>query len=205
MSFDMNALPASPSWQVEPVTWEVDSNGMLSITAGSETDLFYDPGGKQRRTDAPRALFTPDRRFTLSAHVTVEFAATYDAGALLVWADEDHWGKLCFEYSPQAQPMVVSVVTNDYSDDCNSAVFARNDIYLRVSRLGNDFAFHCSEDGSYWHLVRHFTLHSGAALAGEGDLQIGFLSQSPTGGQCTATFSDITYHPEPVKQIRSGE
>jgi hypothetical protein len=201
----MNVLPASLSWQVEPVTWEVDSAGTLSITAGPETDLFYHPGGTERRTDAPRALFAPDPLFTLSARVTVEFAATYDAGALLVWADADHWGKLCFEYSPQAHPMVVSVVTNDYSDDCNSALFARNDIYLRVSRLGNDFAFHCSEDGSYWHLVRHFTLHSGADFTGEGNVEIGFLSQSPTGERCTATFSDIAYLSEPVRQIRSGE
>ncbi len=205
MQFEMNGLPAQPAWQVEPMTWEADSDGALSITAGALTDLFYNPSGEERKRNAPCALFAPDPLFTLAARVSVDFAATYDAGALLVWADEDHWGKLCFEYSPQGQPMVVSVVTNDYSDDCNSAVFARTDIYLRVSRLGNNFAFHCSEDGAYWHLVRHFTLHAGDAFAADAGLRVGFLAQSPTGEECTATFAKIRYRPEPVKQIRSGE
>ena len=184
---------------------EADSDGVLSITAGAESDLFYNPNGEASKSNAPHVLFAPDPLFTLSARVAVEFESTYDAGALLIWADESHWAKLCFEYSPQGQPMVVSVVTNDYSDDCNSAVFARNDIYLRVSRLGNMFAFHCSKDGSYWHLVRHFTLHAGMAYAAAGGLQVGFVSQSPTGRHCTATFSEIHYRPEAVKQIRSGE
>jgi regulation of enolase protein 1 (concanavalin A-like superfamily) len=199
MQLEMSPLPAGLKWLVEPATWEADSDGMLSITAGPETDMFHDPAGEGRKADAAAAVFTPDPLFTLGANVSVAFASTYDAGALLVWADADHWGKLCYEYSPQGQPMVVSVVTNGRSDDCNSPVFVRPDIYLRVSRLGRSYAFHYSEDGSYWHLVRHFALQSA------GDVQAGFVAQSPTGHGCTATFTEITYAPEPVRQIRSGE
>ncbi len=95
--------------------------------------------------------------------------------------------------------MIVSVVTNGVSDDCNSVPLARNDIYLRVTRLGEAFAFHYSEDGTYWHLVRHFALHQAT------NLRAGFSSQSPTGSGCRAAFDAIQYRPEPVKNLRSGE
>jgi hypothetical protein len=95
--------------------------------------------------------------------------------------------------------MVVSVVTNTYSDDCNSVVIPRNEVFLRIARLGQAFAFHYSEDGKYWNLVRHFTLHRAT------DVRIGFVSQAPTGPTCTAYFSEIAYAPRSVKDIRSGE
>jgi regulation of enolase protein 1 (concanavalin A-like superfamily) len=197
-TFTLAGLPTPLEWAVEPAAWALDG-GVLSITSGEKTDLFHDPASDARTANAACALFQPDPLFTVSAHVTVGFGSTYDAGALLVWADDDHWGKVCYEYSPQAQPMVVSVVTNGRSDDCNSVVFPRNDIYLRVSRLGRAFAFHYSEDGSYWHMVRHFTLHGANAVFA------GLVSQSPTGPGCTAQFADVTYRAERVKEIRSGE
>jgi len=195
---DLSAVPEPLTWQVEPDAWSVSGGGELHIGAGRETDLFHDPGGDTRRVNAPRAVFQPDPLFTLSARVAVGFKATFDAGALLVWADGDHWGKLCFEYSPQNEPMVVSVVTNTWSDDCNSVVLPRSDIYLRIARQGRAFAFHYSEEGRYWRLVRHFTLNSNAPVVA------GFVSQSPTGLACTATFSEIAYSPRAVEGIRSG-
>jgi hypothetical protein len=51
---------------------------------------------------------------------SVEFASVYDAGVLLVHASERQWAKLCFEYSPQQRPTLVTVVTRGTSDDCNS-------------------------------------------------------------------------------------
>ena len=41
--------------------------------------------------------------FRLSARVTVDFRATFDAGVLLLWLDEAHWAKLCFEYTPDGR------------------------------------------------------------------------------------------------------
>ena len=98
------------------------------MTAGRETDLFTDPAGTMVKDDSPRLTFTPDPLFTLSAHVHVDFAATYDAGVLLLYVDAQHWAKFCFEYSPQGKPMIVSVVTNGVSDDCNAVPLTRRDI-----------------------------------------------------------------------------
>ena len=57
--------------------------------------------------------------------------ATYDAGVLTLRRRDDLWAKLCFERSPQGEPMVVSVVTRGVSDDCNSFVVDGRSVWLR--------------------------------------------------------------------------
>src|SRR5882672_8559701 len=78
----------------------------LTLAAAPHTDLFIDPAGADPVLNAPRSLEPmPDNDFQLSARVTVDFGQTYDAGVLLIWADECSWAKLCFERSPQGNPM----------------------------------------------------------------------------------------------------
>jgi uncharacterized protein len=201
MTTDSLVLPSIPtplSWGLPPVSWNIGDDGALAITAGPRTDMFVNPAGTDVVLNAPRLVFTPVGDFMLSARVTVEFAATYDAGVLLLYVDKRNWGKLCFEYSPQRQPMIVSVVTQGFSDDANAYVVAGNQTFLRISRLGRAFAFHASEDGTYWQLIRNFTLEPSAPLAA------GFVAQSPTGEGCTATFDQIVYRPERLADLRSG-
>ena len=124
--FRLPSIPAELEWRLDPVEWALEGAGGLSIRAGRKTDLFTDPKDGAKSDAAPAALFTPpDRAFMLSARVRVGFASTYDAGVLHVRAGEDRWAKLCFEYSPQGEPMVVSVVNHGVSDDCNSVVIGR--------------------------------------------------------------------------------
>lgn len=196
-AFSLPGIPGALTWTNDPVQGHYDDHG-LHITAGRQTDLFIDPEGTVAKDDSPRLTFTPDPRFTLSAHVHVDFVATFDAGVLLLYVDTRHWAKFCFEYSPEGEPMIVSVVTNGVSDDCNSVPLTRRDVLMRVMRLGNAFAFHFSEDGVRWRLVRHFTLHE------KTNLVAGFSSQSPTGEGCHAWFTDIRYAPVAVTDIRSG-
>ena len=141
----------------------------------------------------------PDASFLLSAKVAVAFGATYDAGALQIRANSELGAKLCFEYSPQGRPMIVSVVTRGVSDDCNSVEIEGTEIYLRVARAPRTVAFHYSHDGRIWHLVRYFSL-------GQVDtLSVGFSAQSPTGVRCAVTFSDISYRAGSLNDNRSGE
>lgn len=186
------------AWLNPPVAYE-QSGDSLSIVAGPMTDLFTDPQGTAVKANPPIVLFPTDERFTLLAHVSVEFASTFDAGVLVLWADADHWAKLCFEFSPQGEPMVVSVVNNrGVSDDCNSVALDRRDVWLRVTRISPSFALHYSLDGTTWRMVRYFTLYKQEAL------RVGFSSQSPTGQGCRATFNQIRYAPVAVTEIRSG-
>ena len=197
-SFTLPTIPNQLQWKNEPVTWTVEQNA-LHITAGARTDWFINPQGDTQKGDAPVALFSPgEGDFILKARVNVDFASTFDAGVLMVYEKDEVWGKLCFEFSPQRQPMIVSVVTKGVSDDSNSVVVEGNEVYQRVSKMGRAFAFHYSLDGNYWHMVRHFT------LGDLSNLKIGFSSQSPTGEGCQAIFSEISYQPETLPDLRSG-
>ena len=182
-SFTLSSIPATMTWKNQPSESANNAEQQISITAGAESDWFSSPAGDHVKSNAPIALFVPpDHAFCLQARVTVDFAATYDAGTLFVYAHDALWAKLCFEYSPQQQPMIVSVVTRGVSDDCNSVGVEDNSVYLRVYRHGEVLAFHYSLDGHYWHFVRHFS------LADSGQMRIGFSTQSPTGQGCKAGF-----------------
>jgi regulation of enolase protein 1 (concanavalin A-like superfamily) len=193
-------IDAKVTWHVPPVDWSYAPAKGLSISAGAQTDWFFDPAGTLVKDNAPVALWTPpDANFLLSAKVAVGFGSAFDAGTLQIRAKEDLWAKLCFEYSPQGQPMIVSVVTRGVSDDCNSAVIDGNEVYLRVARTPQTLAFHYSYDGRVWHFVRYFSL-------GRLDtVRAGFSAQAPTGEGCTAVFSEINYRAGALKDNRSGE
>lgn len=198
--FTLSSMPAMMTWKNEPSNSTSDAGQQISITSGADTDWFIDPAGGQGKNNAPIALFVPpDPAFCLLARVTVGFAATYDAGTLFVYSDDALWAKLCFEFSPQQQPMIVSVVTRGASDDCNALVVGDNSVYLRVYRRGEVFAFHYSLDGRYWHFVRYFT------LGDLGQLWMGFSAQSPTGQGCKVDFSEILYTPRILSDLRNGE
>lgn len=171
----------------------------LTIAAGGGTDHFVDPATSRVILNAPRVLGDPGSQFQLSACLDVEFAATFDAGVLMLWADDDVWAKLCFEYSPDGQPMVVSVVTRGVSDDANSMVVEGNRVWLRVSGSPSSYAFHASTDGTGWSLVRHFALPPTRR-----PVRAGFSSQSPTGAGCVTEFSQVRFLSRPLADLRDG-
>lgn len=193
------ALPQPLRWLAEPVAWSARGENELTLAAGPRTDRFADPQRTREPTlNAPALVCTVDGDFRLSAQVSVDFAATYDAGVLIVHASDSVWAKLCFEYSPQREPMVVSVVTNEVSDDCNSFVVDGDSVWLRVARTGRALAFHASRDGRRWEFVRHFALAAGEPL-------VGFAAQSPTGHGCGVRFERIAYEPAGLGNLRNGE
>jgi regulation of enolase protein 1 (concanavalin A-like superfamily) len=194
---ELAGFPAPLEWDPAPVAWSA-AEGALAVEAGPKTDVFVDPGGGTETLSAPRLLGRVEGDYSLSARVTVEFRSDYDAGVLLLWVHERLWAKLCFELSPQGEPMVVSVVTRGVSDDCNSFVVDGNAVGLRAVRLGQAFAFHASTDANTWRLVRHFALEPGA------DPRLGFLAQSPRGDGCLVRFEEISFRPERLEDIRSG-
>jgi regulation of enolase protein 1 (concanavalin A-like superfamily) len=116
----------------------------------------------------------------------------------MVYESPRAWAKFCLELSPQGLPMIVSVVTRGVSDDCNA--FAVNGpVYMRIAKLEKAYAFHVSQDGSSWDLIRYFKLEDNP------NVQLGFEAQSPTGNGCTASFRDIRFEARLLKELRSGE
>jgi regulation of enolase protein 1 (concanavalin A-like superfamily) len=191
-------FPLEPSGD-PPCVAEV-AGGILTLTSAPATDLFVDPGGEQGpRPDAGRLTGQPgDKDFMLTARVTVGFTATFDAGVLLLYFSERRWAKLCYEFSPQGRPTAVTVVTRSTSDDSNSFETAGGPLWLRVTRSGRAWAFHASEDGAWWKLLRYFTLGESSGA------RVGFLAQSPAGQGCTAVFDNVSYKPGAPANLRDG-
>jgi regulation of enolase protein 1 (concanavalin A-like superfamily) len=192
-------LPLPLRWLGRPQAWE-SGEGALSISAGPRSDLFVDPGGSISTglETPPMLVCEPSGDFTLCARVSVDFASTYDAGVLVLFRDALSWAKLCFERSPNGDPMVVSVVNRRVSDDCNHFTAAGSQISFRVARGGDCFAFHASADGALWRLVRYFALDDAAGIS------VGFEAQSPTGEGCSVRFDEIRYEPRRLTDLRGG-
>ena len=118
----------------------------------------------------------------------------------MIQGGDRNWAKLCFEYSPQGQPMVVSVVTRGVSDDANSMPIDAKTVWLpggpprlglRIPRLDrrNDVAVHPPF----------------APSSREVTPQVGFVAQSPTGEGCSVTFEDIRFEPRRLPDLRNGD
>ena len=201
----ITALPF-PLLPSRPDSWILNAvSGSLSAKALAKTDLYCNPKDGFS-ADAPATLNAltllgnpGGKHFQLSAKVSVEFDSDYDAGALLIWVDPKTWAKFCFEYSPDKEAMVVSVVTRGASDDVNSFTIPINEVWLRISRVGEVYAFHASTDGSLWRLIRVFTLGGGIE-----NHQVGFVAQAPVGDGCDVTFADIRFTYSSLTQLRDG-
>jgi regulation of enolase protein 1 (concanavalin A-like superfamily) len=183
-----------------PETWQY-AEGVITADAPARSDLFIDPAGRHPMSDAPRLIGTPEGDFQLTARVSVDFNSAFDAGVLIVYIDEKHWAKLCFEYTPQKNPSVVTVVTRVESDDANAFELGENTVWLRLSRDGGTFAFHASTDRTWWRLVRYFALTGSPS---DLPVRVGFEAQAPTGEGCRVRFDEIEFRPGALVDMRDG-
>lgn len=177
----------------------VDARGALTLTSRGGVDWTNDAtGGPAQHAATALAFAAPEGDFTLSARVRVTGErSTFDAGALALWSGPQRWAKVCNEFSPQGDSMVVSVVTNDFSDDANGAVFATDAVFLRIARVGAGFAFHYSLDGESWPFLRVFRLGADSST-----LSVGFLAQAPMGAGATAVFDEIRFDRSSLRDLR---
>ncbi len=197
----------------EGSTWSADAEaGTLGVTADPHSDLFVDPAGAGAVGDSGGQVNAetllnavtlladaPEGDFQLSARVRVGFRSTFDAGVLLLWLDRAYWAKLCFEFSPDREAMVVSVVNREVADDANAFVVEGEEVWLRMSRIGRVFAFHASFDGVLWKMIRAFALDTPGGTA-----RIGFEAQSPTGDGCDVVFADVAFTAGTLADLRDG-
>jgi uncharacterized protein len=194
----LESLPMPLRWLVPPRSYEV-AGTRLVIEAAGGTDWFADPSGETDPVlNAPAVVGEVLGDFVLRSRIEVGFRSAFDAGVLMVHMQDEIWAKLCFEYSPQRDPMIVSVVTNGRSDDANAFTVDGNRAWLRVARIGPACAFHASTDGLTWHLVRYFALPGGA------EASVGFEAQSPSGLGCVVTFDEIGFERRRLADLRDG-
>lgn len=189
------SLPGFPSsfhWRNDPVGWNV-KDGMLTIKAAEKTDWYIAPTGDQRVASSPLLLFPAPDGFWFSARVTLDFKSAWDAGALVLYVDEEHWLKFAFESPDGRTGSIVSVVTHGLSDDNTGTSISGGSVYLRISKTGQAIFLFYSTDGEKWNLTRAFNIEP------QQPLYFGFSAQSPKGSGAAVTFSDIQYQPRALK------
>lgn len=191
-------IPYPLTWENKPLSYSIKGS-VLTIDAGPKTDMFRDPNVTYNTDNAPKLLFTADDDFVLTARIEHAFASKWDGGAIVLKTDPLHWVKFCFEKDYTGIRRVVSVVTDDISDDCNSAPLSQNYVYYKMAKAGNVITLYFSAGGKKWFLVRHFQFNA------KGPLKLGFLAQSPIGAHNRVIFSDITYQHKKIKDPYTGE
>jgi regulation of enolase protein 1 (concanavalin A-like superfamily) len=197
-SLRIDAIPRGLYWENSPKSFSVKGNQIV-IVAGGETDMFRDPNVAYNTDNAPKLLFEGDENFVFTASIEHAFASKWDGGAMVIKQDSLNWIKFCFEKDYTGAKRVVSVVTKDISDDCNSEAMVSNSVFYKVAKAGNVITLYCSKDGMKWFLVRHLQFDTRKGF------KIGLLAQSPTGRSCEVKFSNISYLVKKIKDPYLGE
>jgi len=192
------SIPHPLNWEIKPVKYQIRGNE-LYISAGEKTDMFRDPNVTYNTDNAPKLMFRHDEDFVLTASIEHSFANKWDGGAIVLKSDSLNWVKFCFEKDYTGARRIVSVVTKNISDDCNSVEIKSNKVFYKIAKAGNVITLYYSETGTNWFLVRHLQFDATPGFT------VGFLAQSPTGKKCDVTFSNIKYEAKKIKDPYIGE
>jgi len=175
-------------------------NDRLDMISGRETDYFNAPDGKSQKATAPILLTKVDNNkpFTFIAKLTPQFNEMYDAGALYIYWDDSLWQKFAFEMDEIKNTRIVTVRTNQTSDDNNHSIIIQESVYLKISSDGKQIGLYYSLDKEIWNLARLYKNDYPA------DLYVGISTQSPIGEGNQTTFEDLSLKQISVKDFRMG-
>lgn len=183
------------------------TNLHIEIDAPAQSDFFCNNGAVSEEGITPETLCNApfyytevEGDFVMKVKVAHDFKDTYDSASIMVMIDMQNWAKACFEKTDFGTHAAVSVVTrNGESDDANGCNIDSNSVWLQITRVGNSFAFHFSEDGVTYYMMRFFNLAAGKTI------QVGLLAQAPQGNGGIRTYDNLTIEKKTVKNIRFGE
>lgn len=195
--YRINSIPFKLEIKNNPRSISTSGDSILELASFGKTNMFANPNNKSNVQDAPMVLFQPDSSFVFCAKVSAQLKEVYDVAALIVYQDSSYWSKFCFENSVNKQPTIVSVVTQNFSDDCNSFHIEQKNAYLAIIKSGLEMSFHYSADGKNWELIRHFRLET------DNKLKVGFAVHGSRGEGFAARFSNIHYSPKVPDNLRS--
>ena len=192
ISFTRSLNQAARSAKVE--------GGMISLASEGGRDNFRDPDGKLSNNTAPVLLAEVDnaKSWTLSGLVTPSFNATYDAGTFYIWVDDAHWLKMAMERDERGRVRIVSVRTNDTSDDNNHDVVTAPNVWMKISSDTKTVGFYYSTDQKSWQLIRLFKNDYPQKL------WVGVSAQSPQGKGSVTQFRDLTLTKTSISDFRLG-
>jgi len=184
----------------------VFADGKLMLEAPQESDFFCNNGAISQSGITPETLYNApffytevEGDFVVRVRVSHDFKDTYDSATLMMMKDYQVWAKLCFEKTDFDTHAVVSVVTNQTSDDANGCNIEGNTVWLQGTRVNNSFSFHYSVDGQQFYMARFFNLPVDPVV------KVGLVAQAPTGKGGYRCFEEFSIRKMTVKNIRFGE
>lgn len=192
-------------WINEGIIRQTDNH--IEIDAPAQSDFFCNNGAVSEEGITPETLCNApfyytevDGDFVMRVKVAHDFKDTYDSASIMIMIDMQNWAKACFEKTDFGTHAAVSVVTrNGESDDANGCNIDSNSVWLQITRVGNSFTFHFSEDGVTYYMMRFFNLSAGKTI------KVGLLAQAPQGNGGIRTYGNLTIEKKTVKNIRFGE
>lgn len=178
-------------------------DSVMTFDCSEGRDIFNDPNGKLSNHTVPAILAQVDntKPFTMQVKVKPEFTpeGTYNAGEILVFANDSLYQKLCFEQDERGAHRVVSVRTVGTSDDNNHDAITQDFVFLKISSDTQTIASYYSTDGKEWRMVR---LYKNSYPA---NIMVGLASQAPKKGSCQSQFTDLHFDQSNVADFRMGE
>lgn len=174
-----------------------DTDSGFRLVANAKTDFICKY--KEAIIDDASFFYTEKTSdFTIKAEVETKGNFSYDAAFLMVRETETRWIKLAVELGVDTMYNVVSVITDNWSDDANGELLPSNKCWLRITRKGDFWGLHYSVNGQQWRFVRCFGLDLSSTV------KVGFGIQAPLGDKCEGKLDFITISNESVKNFRDG-
>ena len=186
-------------WANEPEEYGIQG-GELVVVATKGTDFFINPEDMSNTATAPVLFKEITGDFVATACVSPDLSSVWNAAGLLLRINDENWVKFVFENSDATGPSIVTVTTRKISDDANGVRLSDNSkIWLKLSRKGNNYAMHWSEDGTEYKMARL------SAMSASDPVKIGLEAQCPVGENATHTFHYFSIESKTVTDLRKGE
>lgn len=178
--------------------------GKLVFNVAGEKDYFSDPDGKLSNTSSPILLTQIDntKPFTFTGKVTPSFTkdGMYNAGVLFLYASDALYQKFCFEQSEDGRHRIVTVRTQQTSDDNNHDVVTQPFVYMKISSDTKTVASYYSLDNKKWQMVRLYKNNYPASF------YLGISAQCPVDkAGSSAVFEELSLTQTNVNNFRTGE
>ncbi|MCL2200048.1 MAG: DUF1349 domain-containing protein [Defluviitaleaceae bacterium] len=169
------------------------------IKSTPNSDFICSPVKGNVIANAPFLFKEVDGSFIINARVKPTFRSTYDACTVFVYANERKWLKTAFEYTDLGTNSIVTVATDNYSDDANGVDIEGDYVYLQIIRKENVFACHYSTNGIDYKMARILRMDAPSTL------KIGIAVQSPTGEGQFMEFGDLKISKTLPNDIRKSK
>lgn len=192
------ALEQAMQWKNPPSLVQPLPEGGLRVATAAGTDYFANPAGGDPVCNAHYWFLEAPGDFLFTATVRPDCTTRHDGGALIAWANEDTWAKLCLEWMGAGLPYLSTTVTHGRSDDAGHGQHTADAARLTLARLGGVVAMYVwEENAGCQRMLRFFPFEAGT-------IRLGVAFQCPIGPGGAVDLLDISYSPVGPKDLFAG-